>query len=250
MKFLIDTRSAQAAVHYGVFGDSAPAGVREVYNISHGRRLSQFIGLIEEISGVLPDPSPGLENELRLPYLSKYDCLVLTTRIYQFSQEELHDIRKFVENGSSLLVMSNHPPFDERDDKLGRTFGFSFKSPMYPWHGGRYGLTTIRQNNLGNHPITESLSEGIIFNNSCRIALDGIEKAIVLASLPEESPPDNIFALAMDGLSESQSGRIVAVADSGFIGGADTDVPGPGQFEKGDNPKFLRNIISWLCHKL
>ncbi|MEJ2181509.1 MAG: hypothetical protein P8Y28_14010, partial [Gammaproteobacteria bacterium] len=163
---------------------------------------------------------------------------------------ELEDIQKFVERGSSLLVMSNHPPFDERDDRLARTFGFSFRSPTYPWHGGHYGVTTIRENSLGDHPITESLSDGIVFNNSCRITLEGAENTVILASLPDESAPENIFALAIDGLSEPGSGRIVAIADSGFIGGVDTDVPGPGQFEKGDNQVFLRSIISWLCHKL
>jgi len=250
MKFLIDTRSVQAAIHYGLFGESPTANVGENDKKSCELRLSQFLKLIEEVSGNLAERSRGQENELQLAYLRKYDCLVLSTRIYLFSQTELEAIRKFVEGGSSLLIMSNHPPYDERDDKLARILGFSFRSPIYPWHGGHYGVTTIRENNLGDHPIVESVAKGITFNNSCRIALKGAENAIILASLPEESTPENIFALAIDRPYGSKSGRIVAIADSGFIGGVDTKVPGPGQFEKADNPAFLRNIISWLCHKL
>ena len=250
MKYLIDTRSVQAAIHYGVYGESTAAAVRENYNKSSGLRLSRFLKHIEAVSGELPEPSHGRENELQLAYLNQYDGLVLTTRMYHFSQVELEHIRQFVEGGASLLVMSNHPPFDQRDDKLARLFGFSFKAPMYPWHGGHYGVTTIHEGDLGDHPITQTLANRVIFNNSCRIVINDAANAIVLAKLPEESPPENVFALAIDRPLGAKSGRVVAIADSGFIGGMDTTIPGPGQFEKGDNPVFMRNVISWLCHKL
>lgn len=250
MRFLIDTRSVQAAVHYGAIGEDTPEAVREDYDKARGQRLRALLGLIEEISGHAPEASQGHEDELRLPYLSRYDCLVLTTRTHLFSQAELKDIQSFVKNGASLLIMSNHPPFDERDNRLARLFGFAFKSPIYPWHGGYHGRTVIGQHDLGDHPITESCGEGIMFNNSCRIVLEGAGNAIILARLPEESPPENIFALAIEGEGGSKAGRIVAIADSGFIADGETKVPGPGLFENVDNPLFLRNVIAWLCHKL
>jgi hypothetical protein len=251
MKFLIDTRSLQAATHFGKLGEWKNKAVPKNFIQARGERLSGFLRVIEDVSGVTPEPSPGLPNELCSSYLDSYACLVLTTRIFMLSREEIEDIRKFVTAGGSLLVMSNHPPFNKRDNKLATAFGFNFLSPVYPWDMGQMGVTTIQGDDLGQHPITKELEQGIVFNNSCRIAISETAIATILAYLPKESPPENIFALAMERSGGAQeSGRIVAVADSGFVGQATTKAPGPGQFEKGDNATFLRNVVSWLCRRL
>ncbi len=121
MKFLIDTRSLQAATHFR----------------NGGERLSSFLTMVEEISGTPPEPSPGEPNELRSSLLKTCDCLVLTTRpfLWPLSPEEIEDIGNFVEGGSSLLVMSNHPSltgtsdndFVTNDNELARAFEFSFQ---------------------------------------------------------------------------------------------------------------------------
>ena len=41
-------------------------------------------------------------------------------------------------------------------------------------------------------------------------------------------------------------GRVVVLADSGFIGSAGTTRPGPGLIEQGDNLRFVLNTIAWL----
>ena len=42
-------------------------------------------------------------------------------------------------------------------------------------------------------------------------------------------------------------GRVVCVADSGFTGHPDTRVPGPGQYDRGDNQAFVRRAVRWLA---
>ncbi|MBU1626966.1 hypothetical protein KKB18_06310, partial [bacterium] len=165
------------------------------------------------------------------------------------SEKELKDIKEFVTNGGNLLVMSNHPPFNEYDNPLARSFGFSFKSPTYPWHRGGYGLTNIKGQNLSSLEITQNLKQGLIFNNSCRIKLDKDSEIDILATLPEESDPLNIFAIAIDNTFGESSGRVVGVADSGFCGNDGTKSPGPGLIGKGDNIKFISNIFKWFKNK-
>ena len=72
----------------------------------------------------------------------------------------------------------------------------------------------------------------------------------LLALLPEESPPENIFAIAGDRLFGEKSGRVVAIADSGFVAVSNTLFPGPGQWEMGSNAKFIAQIFQWLAKKL
>ncbi len=245
MKCLIDIRCLQSSVHYGILGNAWHEELQDNVDQAKGHRLEAFIEVMKAC-GYSPEPSKG---ELLLPMLQNYQCLVLTTRIYQFSKQELKDIPAFVSQGGSVLIMSNHPPFEERDDALALKLGFSYRSLDYPWHNGMGGVTTIRGGYLKAHPITNDLKEGIIFNNSCRISLKG-KGFSMLALLPEESPPENIFAVAKDNIFDKKSGRIVAVADSGFVGDSSTLFPGPGQWEMGDNAKFISQIFQWLAHKI
>jgi len=46
------------------------------------------------------------------------------------------------------------------------------------------------------------------------------------------------------------SGRIIVIADSGFIGSDNTIKPGPGQITKGDNLAFIINCLEWLSKKV
>ena len=61
------------------------------------------------------------------------------------------------------------------------------------------------------------------------------------------------FAMALDAEANSaldRMGRVVVVADSGFIGTEGTTNPGPGLIEKGDNRRFVQNVIRWLGREI
>jgi len=161
LKCLIDTRCLQAAVHYDRLGKARDAEEQEQVDHAAQNRLKSFLARIESC-GYSPEASKGEPGELRLSLLKNYQCLVLTTRIYQLSESELNDIMEFVEQGNSLLVMSNHTPFEERDNTLARKLGFSFKSPDYPWHMGGFGVSTIKDSCLTEHQITHGLKQGIV----------------------------------------------------------------------------------------
>jgi len=249
MKVLFDTRSLQPAYHFGKLHVSEEKKISKDVENSISRRLLSFLEIIESIKSFEIMMSPGILGELQFNCLKDVGILVIMTRLFFLSQEELQDIELFVKKGGNILLMSNHPPFNEFDNPLAEKFGFTFESPTYPWHRGMHSLTTINANNLSKHPITKNLNKGIVFNNSCRIRLLEDKGINIIAKLPEENNVNNIFAIAIDKPFGCDSGRVVGLADSGFIGNDDTNVPGPGQIGKGDNKKFIYNIFNWFLQR-
>jgi hypothetical protein len=65
-----------------------------------------------------------------------------------------------------------------------------------------------------------------------------------------EAVPAGAYAVALDGeadLGPGRTGRVLVVADSGFLGEKESAWPGPGQIEAGDNRAFIRNAAAWLA---
>jgi len=249
MKALIDTRCLQAATHYGKLGTPTHDKTKEVVDAVCQKRLTGFLEILAEAGVDETVPSDGEIGELRLPLLEQHKCLVLTTRLWSYLPEELDDIVEYCRRGGCILMMSNHAPHHLRDSVLADRFGFSFSEMIYPWHCGAFGVTNLNGESPANHPITAGLGKGITFNNCSIIRIHDPRMMTVLAELPGEPPPNNAFAIAIDRQFGEESGRIVATADSGFIGTKCTAWPGPGQLEEGDNRQFIKNIFSWLCEE-
>ena len=103
------------------------------------------------------------------------------------------------------------------------------------------------------HPILTSggkreSGKTIVTNNCTSIFASG--RGHVLVALPPEMrdlrngsiPTGRLSAHALDG-DLTGGGRLVTVADSGFIGNEETDRPGPGLIWHGDNALFIKNVI-------
>jgi hypothetical protein len=54
------------------------------------------------------------------------------------------------------------------------------------------------------------------------------------------------FAVALEKTDKVRDGRVVIVADSGFIGTDGTTYPGRGLIGYGNNGSFAQNAIFWL----
>lgn len=109
---------------------------------------------------------------------------------------------------------------------------------------------------LEEHPVTVTggpMTRGVCFTNSAGLTT---ASGTVLAWLPHDlvdigralRPEGYAFAVALDGgRGEVRGdGRVVMVADSGFIGSRGTSFPGPGLVDRSDNTRFLMNIVRWL----
>lgn len=253
MSALLDMRCVQVAVHFGRhMSYLPPKSIRDLerrcrirdLEQARGRRLEAFLEVVQRCCGAEPVTSNGTENELLLPLLSKHRTLITGSRIRccPFSDEECAQVEQYVHRGGNLLLMSNHDPYAKRDSRLAERFGVSLAGD---YRGGGPPWIAIDGDDLGTHCITNNLSGGIVFNTSCRIHCTN-PNASVLATLPGEAGQANGSAIAIDRPAGSSSGRIVVLADSGFIGNDDTRFPGPGLIGQGANRQFIKNCVYWL----
>jgi hypothetical protein len=244
MDILFDSNGLQAAVHLGRHPN--PRSVA-----AQGKRLGVLLGILQDLGCGVRFTQENT-TEITDDMLAGCSVLVVATRMPRLpapSASELMTIHRFVAQGGGLLVMSNHPwpamPNPIPDLHLASVFRVTLSGPVYPAHAGRSGLTNITAANLPTHPITSGLTGPVVFNNGCRLNATG---GNVIATLPGEQLPPNAFAVET-AAQEDNSGRIVVTADSGFIGNDDTDFPGPGLIEQGENKAFIRQIIEWLLRK-
>ena len=67
----------------------------------------------------------------------------------------------------------------------------------------------------------------------------------------EPEMKNKIFGLVVDGKKgqyELIKGKVIVLADSGFIGDKDSTFPGFGVIDKGDNEMFVRRIFEYLMN--
>ena len=73
----------------------------------------------------------------------------------------------------------------------------------------------------------------------------------IWSSINEEPIKNKVFGLVIDGKynnDEIIKGRVVILADSGFIGDKDSIFPGFGLIHKEDNILFLQRILQYLLN--
>ena len=227
-------------------------------------RLSTFLEGLASIPGCSVDFSAN--RHLSSVDLDSFDVLVVTTRYpmeFDYTLEEVQGIVDFVLAGGGLLLMSNHGdwpghnPHDmtQFDARLAGTFGVHLESTWFetPPTGtltelsgpDLLGTHLIMAGGAGEEPVRS------VVTNNCSSVLDTVGDPIVkLARSMVDvrngyDAEGRAFAIAVDD-SPLRKGRIVVMSDSGFIGTANTDIPGPGLIDKGDNQRFIRNVIRWL----
>ena len=150
------------------------------------------------------------------------------------------------------------PDLTQQDKQLASEFGINVECSCFE------NLDEGRLTNLSGpclesaHPIiggdaaSESV-ESIVTNTCCSLTSS---EAVGLVSFSAEmvdrgghdplSREGRYFAQAR----EFGAGKIIVVADSGFVGSKGTVSPGPGLMDCGDNLRFVMNAIRWLGHDL
>ena len=255
MKILMDGNGLQTRIH-----------------VQNERRLQTFLAQLEDIPFCVVDFSPELP--LAKSLLNNYDVLVITTRHgeeYSYSIEEITAITDFVRQGGGLLLMSNHGDLPghnindmtKQDAVLARQFGIEIENSWFA--NSKSGVLSefSASDLLVTHPIIcgglgEEPIRSIVTNNCCSLVS---ADAVPIINLPSKMidhrnglpAHGRNFAMALDAEANSalnRMGRVVVVADSGFIGTEGTTNPGPGLIEKGDNRRFVQNVIRWLGREI
>ena len=251
---LLDKNSLQIFSHFEEFYFNA-FGQQRVPNPAYMSRLSRFLEILKDHKVVV--------GNITKESLDEVSCLVVLTRIRDFSEGELKAVLEFVQNeDSSLLLMSNHNPFELQDNALTSELGISLIGGY--WSGERGVYTLIEGDSLTNHAIIagkegEQPVKTIVTNTTCRIESDVGTPFIFLpdsmvgkwSSENEPEMKNKIFGLVVDGKKgqyELIKGKVIVLADSGFIGDKDSTFPGFGVIDKGDNEMFVRRIFEYLMN--
>ena len=180
------------------------------------------------------------------------DCplRIIPTRKAQVSPAEVDIIEEYVLDSGNLLLMSNHHPHHDLDTVIGERFDIRFEGTHFSTSGG---LTRLSGDCLTDHPIIagqlgEKPVEELVTNTTCSILCEGGEDIAFLSDTMHDrvkglSPEGKRFAVSKQ---IAGGGRIVAMADSGFIGTNGTVAPGIGLIEEGDNTLFVKRVVRWL----
>lgn len=237
------------------------------HHLRDNQRLSTLITkLIDEQYQVAFSSPPGLDKH----ELNDTDVLVITTRYPRdYSPDETQNIKSFIESGGGLLLMSNHADWPSKrlkdtrknDAKLVDDIDFpiTFERTFFRNKQDKRKTTITSKQFNQSHPIITGGSSGesiksIVTNTSCSIDAKAGDTIISIpngmvdkrANLPSTSKS---FAHVIDNVYREKninSGRVVAIADSGFIGSDGTYYPGPGLVGWADNLRFILNSILWL----
>lgn len=253
MRILIDAKSLQARQHR-----------------RDDQRLCTFLSVLRRRHTVDFSRKASLTGD----ELSQYYVLVVTTRYpesHKYTAEELDSLRAFVSDGAGLVLMTNHAdwpgrsPNDTReyDAELARVFGIIIQPTFFRNHLDNVPTVVAGGSLEAEHPIIAGGSEeervSAILTNTCSSIR--CEQGQPLISLSGEmvdrktgrtAEPGQLFAHALD-MSATDShgeGRVVTIADSGFIGSRWTEVPGPGLIKWADNLRFVQNTIRWAGREL
>lgn len=246
-------------------------GLQARRHLQDKKRLATLINELEACSYSV-EFSQG--PELSPSELDNCDVLIITTRYpmkYSYTRQEMQYIDIYIHRGGGIFLMSNHSdcvgnPYDTRefDNQLARKIlGFTFEPTFYT-HTEKGNYTELSGSDLNQeHPIIsgrpkEDPISSVITNTCCSIASDKGCSIVSISSKTVDlrngsTPKNRCFCLAIDTSEHetgSSKGRIVAIADSGFIGAHNTNKPGPGLIEQGDNKRFIVNITRWLFGEL
>jgi hypothetical protein len=251
---LLDEKTLQVFGHTQEFYFDA-FGQQRVPNPAYKKRLGRFLELLQDHEVTIGTIS---KDSLR-----KASCLVILSRIREFTSSEMNAILEFIQDPKhSLLLMSNHNPFELKDNVLTSKLGVTLVGGY--WSGERGVYTTIGEDCLVSHeiitgkkgekPITE-----IVTNTTCRIDSNIGTAFIYLpdsmegrwSSENEDPITKRVFGQAIDGQKDNHDiikGKMIVLADSGFIGDKGSTFPGFGVIDHADNEVLVKRMFDFLLN--
>ncbi|MDP9238129.1 MAG: hypothetical protein M3P30_12170 [Chloroflexota bacterium] len=234
-------------------------------HVEDGVRLNTFIKAMEAAGVTVAVSADRLDAES----LGGVDVVLIPTRMAvdgnEYSPNELTALERFTAEGGGLLLMSNHGDLPGRnkwdhtrhDRVLAARFDVDVQPAWFKTGEWDDGTLTKFDGDLLNadHPVfavtDPHRAVRTVVTNNCSAILRGAGAPLVsLAPAVVDwrnglAVSEHLFGRALETTS-ARRGRVVVLADSGFIGSAGTTRPGPGLIEHGDNLRFVWNTIAWL----
>lgn len=190
-----------------------------------------------------------------------------------FTQKEIQAVKKWVENGGSLLLIADHQPFPGAAGELGKAFGFTFYNGFAtdtttgkdPNKKKELDTFTKKAGTLKAHPITNNIEQVVTFTGQAfkipakaKPLLTFDEKYIVL--LPDtawkfstKTPKIPAKGLSQGAVLTFGKGRVAVFGEAAQftaqLKGKTKQPFGLNAPEATQNLTFLLNTIHWLDGK-
>ncbi|MHA1512188.1 MAG: hypothetical protein ACTSRX_10775, partial [Promethearchaeota archaeon] len=182
------------------------------------------------------------------------DVVIIPANTLEYSIGEFYVLHNFVTKGGGLFLLgdvgtSNY--WDELAEKFGVTYDSQIFYDFDDYEVSQIYINFTDPSNIGNHPITEGISDIQIIEGTglTKIPLNAIP--LVMMDADQES------YYFFDGLScgtpaivafdyQYGFGRIVVSGDTTIFSNYDYMPDGKAQYERLDNAQLARNIINWL----
>ena len=225
MKAYLPTKFLQVALHQQ--GGDPP-------------RLGRFSALLSDLDF---DPIIGVELlEIDTPGL-----LILPTRQcrFKFSTHEINFVQDYVSQGYPLFHLSNHPPLNIEDSRVGRRFGYTFVD-VVKGISPQCNFDVFPLSNTRSIFVSLDRDPHFTIRNSSMVTFN-IDGFFPIADFTRSriscGKADAAFAIARPRVDTY--GAIVVLGDSGLLGEPMAGNPGPG-LGAGNNRDLVGCILQWL----
>lgn len=188
-----------------------------------------------------------------------------------FSDSEIAALRQWVEQGGSLLLIADHPPYSDSAVALAQAFGFEFVSgvALTPAPAGGVGPIAVFETGKGLMP--SALSRGrlpeervdsvMTFTGSAFrapptatsvLVLEEGSRSYVLGPRGPEwaAPSSSIAGLSQGAILELDKGRVAVFGEAAMFsaqrGGPNNDPMGMNTPGAKQNYQFVLNLMHWL----
>ncbi len=184
-----------------------------------------------------------------------------------FTDAEADAVRDWVQQGGSLLLITDHDPFGSASESLAQRFGVEMSKgytsdPAHSEPRSQSCLNFTREEKLiGDHPITQGRNDSERINRVVTFtgqSLKGPSGSVALLKLADTAidrvPPDNKLTSAA-GRAQALAfpfgkGKVVVMGEAGLLS---AQVTGPDRQPMGmnypgiDNRQLALNIMHWLA---
>jgi hypothetical protein len=176
-----------------------------------------------------------------------------------FTADEVEVVRRWVEEGGSLLLIADHPPFAAGGLELGKIFGLRFRNAGAVNPAERSGRLVFRRldGTLKDHAVTKGIDEVATFTG-CSFELESTGYPLLLFSSDvfsfaqsNEREPMPLKGHLQGAVLSFGKGRVAAFGEAAMftaqITGEDRHPMGMNAPIAKQNPQFLLNLMHWLC---
>ena len=177
-----------------------------------------------------------------------------------FSEAECESVRKWVEEGGALLLVTDHEPFGSASAELGKQFGveMSLRVASDRANESADGLHFLRErNHIGDHPIMQGRSERERVNHVLTFtgqSLKGPPGSVALLKFSDTAIEGDGNGQQVSAAGRAQGvalkfgrGRVVVMGEAGQLSAQLAGNEPMGMNVPGcDNRKMALNLMHWL----